>query len=233
MKGRLTQFDTAIESYLAKLAGEAVETQTRQAEGVRIHYQSKEAALLVPAGQAAVTGAFFGLTLGVVAVLAGWPKPWAWALITWLLIQAGAWLFLLRDWRKIVLYRLENALQRDLTGDLVIGNPQTVKIELSENEGRSVKFINLPGDPESLAELARGVLNGSTLAESNWTKNGRPFTRYQFAELRSELIRRGLAEWNSPGTPARGVCLTRTGRAVMAYLAKAPSPSNEDDPEND
>lgn len=234
MKSHLNEFDAAIEQYLGRLASESLETQTRQSEGVRIHYQTPGAGLALPAGQAAATGAFIGLAVLAIAYLAGWPKPWAWGLLTWLLVQAAAWLWLLLGWRGVVLNRLEQMTQHDLNKDNFIGPPITsnVRIELSENGGQTTRFINLPGSEEQIAGLARGLLEGLSFTEAAWTGAGRPFTRSQFVAVRDEMIRRGLARWHNPGSPARGASLTNKGRAIMKQLSSQPPHPLEDDPES-
>lgn len=232
MRSHLSELDAAMESYLGKMAAESLETRTRQAENVRIHYQSPAAGLLLPAGQAAASGAFIGLAVLVIAWLAEWPKPWAWGLITWLTIQAVMWCWLLWEWRRIVIYRLEEMTRRDLDGDYQVGPPaQTIRIELTENNGQTGRFIELPGGAENLAEMARGVLAGASLSESSWTGKGKPFSRGVFAEVKNELIRRGLATWNSPGTTARGISLNAAGRAVFRKLADSPTLFDEPPPD--
>lgn len=48
---------------------------------------------------------------------------------------------------------------------------------------------------------------------------GRPFTRAEFRALVGEMLRRNLAAWNNPKTPARGVTLTPQGRAGQENLS--------------
>lgn len=105
--------------------------------------------------------------------------------------------------------------------------PQTVRVILDRDGGRNLEFCDLPATPEQLSTLAHGLLEGgATLSESHWTGSGGTFTRAQFAALRAELLKRGLVAWNSPGTPARGVTLTRPGKAAMrVFAAEAPYPT--------
>lgn len=110
--------------------------------------------------------------------------------------------------------------------------PARVRLELSREDGRQMQLIDLPASLDQLTTLARGLLTGATLAESQWTGGGGLFTRAQFSALRAELIRRGLAAWNSPGTPARGAGLTRAGQAAMRHFASmttdaTPTPPGE------
>lgn len=233
MRRQLNEFDAALEKYLAQMAGESVENRTRQNEGVRIHYQSTETAVIVPITQALVTGLFIAAAVGAVVYLLNLSKPWAWALLAFVLTSAGCWLFLLRDWRGIVLHRLETITDRDLDGDLIIGAPQKVRVEIAEDNGRKMQFVDLPGDPDAIEKLAAGLLAGKALSEGQWTGAGAPFTRAAFVQLRDELILRGLAEWIVKGSPTRGARLTSRGRAVMRYLSNTPTPSDEDYPESE
>jgi len=96
---------------------------------------------------------------------------------------------------------------------------EPVKVILSAEDGKHQDFIDLPATPDQLIRLAEGLLEGATLSEAAWTGAGNIFTRAEFAALRSELIRRKLAFWNNPTTPARGVSLTHSGMKTMRQFA--------------
>lgn len=97
--------------------------------------------------------------------------------------------------------------------------------------GRQTQLIDLPSDSERLETLARGLLSGLPLSESQWTGGRGIFTRSEFSALRGELMRRGLVAWNNPHTPARGASLTASGRAIMRRFAgetvRPPLPRDE------
>lgn len=231
MRKQLNEFDAALDSYLARLAGDAVETTAHKSDAVRVHYASPAAGIALPAGQAIVTGALIGVAVGAVAYQLQWSKPLAWGLIAWLIVQCLAWLFLLHDWRSVT-HKLESVTRRDLDGDSIIGPPappivQRVKIELVE--GNHTRYIDLPCSDEQLLELARLLVDGRTLTQANFTGSGKPFDRAQFEEIKAELIKRGLAVLNSPGTPARGVTLTASGRACFQHIVDNPPTLSEDD----
>lgn len=95
-----------------------------------------------------------------------------------------------------------------------------VQVELSEPETGRWSFMDLPGGPGELEELARGVLLGRPFSEAEWTGNGRPYSRAEFRSLRSVLLERGVLEWRNADAPSQGVALTRPGRAVFGELAR-------------
>lgn len=194
---------------------------------------------ILPLAQSFVSGGLAAVVAGVGAALIDVQTHQA-ALLALLcggVVAGGVWISGLRAWRRMV-YTLEDFTGIDITGDGEAGEPaarQTVRVEVTEAGGRHLRLIDLPGSTDQLTALAAGLLNGATLAESTWTGTGKTFTRAEFAGLRAELIRRGLAAWNSPGTPARGVGLTVAGRAVMRQFAsmaggQPPTLSEDDTP---
>lgn len=166
------------------------------------------------------------LTSGVVATWAGVitlaitqlddnPDSWLLALLAGGI--AGMLSFL------IALLRLGSPVKM-LPGERKYHSLGPVRIELESNNGRTVQIIDLPASPEQLQALGRGILAGGTMTEARWTGAGGIFTRAEFVRLRDEMIRRNLAHWSSPGTPARGVLLSPSGRAIMRRLAESPTP---------
>jgi len=172
---------------------------------------------IIPALQAAITGAivtaiciFGALYLDIEtrrAILAGFAIGGAAAALVWF----GG----LLSWRRL-------AFPEPWIPEPATTRPERlepVKVILSAEDGKHQDFIDLPASPDQLIRLATGLLEGATLSEAAWTGAGNIFTRAEFAALRSELIRRGLACWNNPTTPARGVTLTRGGQAAMRQFA--------------
>jgi len=95
-----------------------------------------------------------------------------------------------------------------------------VQVEVHQPEKGRWAWLDLPGGPEQLEQLARGLASGRTLSESEWSGRGRLYTRAEFRELRGELLERGLAVWRSPGAPTQGVELSAVGRQVMSRIAE-------------
>jgi hypothetical protein len=132
-------------------------------------------------------------------------------------VTSAAWLLLLVDTRKL-LWALERVTGLDVDQDGHEGPPPTIRVEVTE--GARQVYLDLPGEPEDLATMARGVLNGRSLAEGTWSGRGGLFSRSEFRTIRDELIERGLATWRNPRAKAQGVELTAAGRAVFRLLAE-------------
>ena len=176
--------------------------------------------LLVPLGQALVTG---GLLAGLlVFVSPRWSRAGPLTCSRCgrsrrLAITASAWLVLLGQTRRL-LWAVERLTGRDLDGDGQAGEPQVIRVEVTN--GKQEVYLDLPGKPQALATLARGVLNGRSFAEDTWSGRGGLFSRSEFRQLRDTLIERGLAVWRNPNAKAQGVELTAAGRAVFRRLAE-------------
>lgn len=195
----------------------------QRSESVRKHYTSLSVGVLLPLLQAFITAILLGVVVGATAYyrdLAAFKLAFlAFAYSLFLM-----WLWLLAKWLNIVSH-LEQLTGIDINRDGMIAddpdpeNQVITRLEIVKDEGRSTSFLDLPATPEELAKLAQGVLEGRALTESNWVGSRNLFTRARFSELRDKLIKRGVLCWNSPGTPARGVTLTRPGKAVFQHLA--------------
>lgn len=184
---------------------------------------SLEADVLVPLAQALATA---GLVAAVAWLLwrhLGWPDPQTAALATGAVALVGTWLILLVQGRSL-LWDVRWASPGEPPP--VQGEPPApeVRVELAEPGARRVRYLNLPGDPDRLAALARGVLDGKPLSEATWTGAGQPFSRSEFGAVRAELLRAGLVRWRNPDAPAQGVELTGAGRAVMRRLGGQDNP---------
>lgn len=188
-----------------------------------------ERGCLLPVAQSGVTFALLALLTYAAARWQGWSSP------GWLALVVGAAGALLVWTSGVLVWR------RDVYGEepvyrapVPVQNAQSVRVELAENNGARLNLIDLPASAEQLAALASGLLTGASLSESTWAGGRGLFTRAEFSQLRAELLRRGLARWNSPGTPARGAALTPAGRAVMREFAMltdgqpSPTPPRDD-----
>lgn len=172
----------------------------------------------VPLLQAAVTGCMAGLALVIIANLAELDIDlfylWGGASLG---VGFIAWLVLLGQTRRL-LWAIERLVGLDLDGDQVSGPPTKIQVEVTQ--GKQQMYLELPGSPQALATLARGVLGGRSFAEDSWSGRGQPFSRGEFRELRDALIERRLATWRNPDAPTQGVVLTAAGRAVFRRLAE-------------
>lgn len=179
------------------------------------------------AGLAGITGVFLGAALGVIASLAGWPKPWAWAGAGFVLFSALAWLLLMGRSLRVI----EQALGVDIDRDGFIGQPLIVsgaplvdRVELQQADGLAGERLTLPVNREQMIAASVAMVEGANFGH-NLSGPGQPFSRSDFESLRDLLIRRGYAKWVSTHARNRGVYLTGKGQALVkgyASLAKAP-----------
>jgi len=201
------------------------------------YFHTLPVAVVYPLLQSTITGISLGLSVGALAWVAGHDRPAALGLLSASIIQSGTWLLSLSRWHKWV-YRLEDLTGWDLNQDGRIGRedpPEPVRVEVIQDNGRRVDFIDLPASQDQLVSLASGLITGIPLSENNWTGSGAPFSKREFHSIRDLLIRRGLARWINPRARAQGLELTGSGRSVMrrfASLAAAPTPTIQNRPQD-
>ena len=176
-----------------------------------------QSAVYVPFLQSAATGLFIAVAVCGLAVLLHWRLTVA------LLAAAGVgasvtWVYLLTHWLRLTSPPPPVVLEDWHE------TPQTEVpcIRLEVKRENTLTFIDLPCDPDQLARLAAGVLDGAPLAESAWTGRGRPFSKSQFIEVRQTLLTRGLAVWRNEDAPSQGIQLTAAGRALFRHCATTP-----------
>jgi hypothetical protein len=94
-----------------------------------------------------------------------------------------------------------------------------MRVQIDETGSHSIDFLHLNSTitEAQLAEFARAVLDGASLAVHKWTGQGALFTRGQYDDLMSELIKMNYAR-DAAGNVAR--TLTPQGRALMRALAE-------------
>lgn len=191
---------------------------------------------LLPALQALSVMALLAVLVAAATALAGWPGEKA--ILAGVVAGAAGglavWAYQVAAWRRVT-YHQEDTVFYPEEDEPPRCEVSTIRLEIAE--GRRLTFAELPCDEGQLRRLAAGVLQGLPMSESTWTGTGKTFSRAQFSDVRAELLRRGLIAWTSPGTPARGVQLTRPGRAAFAHLAglqddqeEAPYPPRPPDP---
>jgi hypothetical protein len=174
-------------------------------------------AVSIPGLQSLGTGILFALVAGAIALLLNYAYPWYAALC------AGTWAALLA-WLRFTNRWVETVYQDTRPVEVIeAGQNEPVTVLIANDDMTEGGYLDLPVSIDQVRSLADGLMNGATFSEAQWTGSGRPFTRGEFSALRAELIRRGLAAWNSPGTPARGVVLTKPGKAMMRYMCDLPS----------
>jgi len=115
------------------------------------------------------------------------------------------------DWRKFIFFEDQPEV------DPIEHNPH-VRLEIQETKNKTT-IAKFPVSTAKLVRLCVAIQKGSNFTESRFTGSGGLFTRSEFVKLRDEWLSRGLLNWNSPGTPARGVHVTSQGRAVVRHFA--------------
>jgi len=167
--------------------------------------------VFVPAGQALITGLFAAGFIAALFNLQTWPGI---ALAVGCGCAFLAWLLSLDQQRKII--NAAAGLADPGQDEQVSYQHQPItRIELVQDAGRSVSWLDVPCSIRQLQQLARGVAAGSSLSINAWTGSARPFTRSEFEALRNELISRGLAEDLGSN---RGLQLTAAGRGVFRHF---------------
>jgi len=179
-----------------------------------------ESDVVVPLAQALATGVLLGGATGLVGTWAQAPDPWALALGVGCGATVVTWGLMLRQVRDL-LWQVRTALAPEPTEE---PERPVVRVELAHQGDRRVQYLDLPGDPELLAHLARRVLAGDPLSEARWTGKRGPFSKAEFQTLRAELLRAGVVRWRNPGAPAQGLELTPAGRVVFRRLAQGGEP---------
>jgi len=185
------------------------------------------AGALLPLLQSTITAFVIFIVVFVIATLVfDAVDPFKPAGVIATLVWGFTWLSLQKRWLSLT--RLEEIFNVDLNNDQVIGEPQVVKIQVTDvKESGHVEIhnIDLPTTPQKLSALAQGLLNGMSCSEKTWTGAGKPFSSPEFRSLRTEMLRRGILEYVSPKDPRQGIQLTKVGRAVMRHYSDLPSPT--------
>ena len=203
-----------------------------QAEPVQ-RYTSVETEVTVPVLQSAVYAVAWASVVGIIAAIIVYISRAPWWICPTAGIAAVAGLFAwqssaaIRE-RRELLWRIERATGVDIDQNGHIGEPKTVRVELTYQDvnGKTRRQSYLPLDisETQLLALARGLTGGVALAQSAWTGKGNPLSRAEFDTVRNRLILSGLAEWVNPEHRAQGCVLTRAGQAVMRRIAANTTP---------
>jgi hypothetical protein len=178
-------------------------------------------AVTVPLLQATVTGVLIGTTAGAGAWALSWENPGAVGLATGAAVAAFAWLTYRADWSDRI--RAVLGIQQQAATSTA-AYAQTVRLEILSDNAHAGDYLNLPGGGERLTELARGLTAGKPFTVRTWAGGGGLYAGAEFDRLRTELIARGLARWQSEHDHRAGATLTAKGAATMRGLALANQP---------
>ena len=166
------------------------------------------------------------LALAVLGYVWRWRNMWQIASTVAVVLTLVYWLLSLVRWN--VNSWVESATGLDLNHDGVIGKqeaPQRASLRVTvntvkENGHYQSQVLELPGEAESLARMAAGVLRGLPFTESQWAGKNKPFSVPEFRELRGLMLKRGLAEYVNAKAPQQGIVLSASGKAVFEGLAE-------------
>ena len=178
--------------------------------------------IFILAGLAILTGLFLGLSGWLLAILAGWARPWAYGVGLFALSMAGGWIVLLGRGIRIV----EGVLGIDINQDGYIGEPEPANPRIiimdQTDHGRTSGIIldDLPGGEDKFMRLAANVARGAPFAERFHTGRNGPYTTSQFRDLRDYLLMRGLLDWKSEQDNRAGVVINPAGRALVREYAQ-------------
>jgi len=178
----------------------------------------------LPFIQAFLTGFWYALVCLGLAATANHVKvitvpAWIIAVTGFGLAGLWKWNRFMNDFR-VLLFGVEPEQIAEPVADPEPEIIEPIRVELSSNNGHTMQFFDLPATRDQLEPLASGLVEGVGFTESQWVGGGAPFSRREFVRLRDEMIRRGLAQWNSNHDTARGVRVTSKGMAVFRHVIR-------------
>lgn len=167
----------------------------------------------VPAAWAGLTGVACSLLSIPITIWSEW--PW-WAPLV--VLGGGAaitWLMLLVRWQNL-LWRIEEIIGIDLDGDKIPGYPakQTpIQIEITDQNQKSIRFIDLPIADEQMQRIAIAMSNGASFSRRGLAG---VISDNDYRILSEVMINAGLLRWKND-KPNQGGELTAAGRAVLGH----------------
>lgn len=167
--------------------------------------------LLLPAGQAIVTGALFALVVLAVYYLA--QGVTGWRLFGGALAVGcfAAWVFVLR---KMHPARVGEAVKvKPYQADMI-----RVELQTQPDPYKAVEWLDLPIEREAQIRACRELVRRN-YETSNLGGRGKSLSRSQAEVFRDYLLGRGLAYWVNPGAHCRGWRVSAGGRAVIRRVA--------------
>jgi hypothetical protein len=175
-------------------------------------------AIGIPVGWAAVSATCLGLFAGTMAWYFAWSSPFVVFMFTWTGSFPVAWFLGLRTWRGFI-PRLEQITRIDIDGNGAIGKnaygQEVTKIDWTEDNGKTGKFLELPTNPEQSKAVAMHVLRGGQFTHGALVGRGKMFTRSEFEGLRDYLTKEGFMRWVNPHATNQGTVLTAKGEALF------------------
>ena len=116
---------------------------------------------------------------------------------------------------RALLWQIESMTGRDLDGDQVIGEPETVvRVELVDKAAKQVRFVDLPVSDAKLADVARALNTGSAFSRPALVDQRRALSQGEYHALAKAMLDAGLVR-DLAGNKRE---LTPPGRALMRRL---------------
>ena len=206
------------------------QSQAAQFASSTEHLYTIRSSVTIPLLQSLIMGIGVGAAAGILVSVFDIEVP-AWVIfgVVTAIIALITWIWLLRKWSRIV-GLLERLVKQDINQDGFIGyapeeepedeepGQKMIHVELISEDGRRGQFFDMPDYPW-MQLFARKILNGTPLSFSEWTGQGKPFTRGEFEQLQDLLIEQDLAVWRDKTNRRGGMVLKLSGREVFKKLA--------------
>lgn len=177
-------------------------------------------AIVLPAGQAVVTGFAAFVTVSSVAWYQKIDNPLAAGGVAAGVAFGLSWIAALFWWRS----RVEAATNEPQPAIIspVTHPAETVRVELEKPNGAYtwIDYLDLPFDRD-LVYRAAGELVKRDFETSNLGGAGKPITRSQAEAFRDWLISKDLAGWYRPDAHVKGWGIKPAGRAILRRLYQA------------
>lgn len=167
-----------------------------------------QAAVLIPALQAGITGLHIGIIAGSVAWIGGGDAlKWA--------ILAGAISGLLAWWAGVTAWR--DAVYQATQEPPKVDQVETVRLEVMDLDNPQPwgHWLNLTIEPGAARQALTLLADGRDLSMAALSGRGNPLSRTEFVTLRDALINSGLAYWQNPRSHSQGCALSVGGRSVL------------------
>lgn len=169
------------------------------------------AGVVIPGAQAivsAIAGGMIGYTL---ALVFDWPEPATIGAAISAVTFGATWAAGLAWWRSTIKPEAELP---------AVNMPaQTVRVELVQNNGNWIDWLQLPL-PRELAIAAAVDLIERNYETSNLGGAGRPLSRSEAELLRDWAIKHELGSWRRSTSHTAGWDLSASGRALVRKLAE-------------
>lgn len=179
------------------------------------HYLHPIVAIILPAGQAAVSAVAGFVVVSSVAWYTQASNPVAIGAAAGGVVFGLSWVLALSWWRS----RIESTggNSRPVTPAAIYPAESVVRVELSQDNGRVVDFLDWTGDHETLIRAA-AYIRSRDFETSNLGGAMKPISRSEGESVRDWLIANDLARWVRPEAHTAGWGILPAGRAVIRRL---------------